>query len=100
MDKKQNLTTNHDYAAIFSLIPYGTARNIQKRLIAKHGESQAFSISYINMVLDPNNERMNFAILEEALEFIEEVKQKHIIIRKKMKFIKSTIKKKKDGKDI
>ena len=64
---------NKIYFNLFRKIPYGSATQIRKRLVDKFGESHNFSLNYINMVINPDNSRMNMDIMKEAVEYFNEV---------------------------
>lgn len=51
---------------------FSRAQNIQKRIIDRKGKT--FSISYINLVLNPKNKRFNPIIFNEAVLYAKKLK--------------------------
>jgi len=71
---KQILFDKHpEYLQLCKQLPYGSAPQIRRKLIEKFGDSHAFTPNYINMVLDPENPRLNLDILDVAIEHLAEI---------------------------
>ena len=64
------------------------AKNIQQRIIERKGRT--FCISYINMVLNPDDEHFNKIIFQEAILYARKLKSDAKKIRlKQLKEVKS-----------
>lgn len=57
-------------------LPYGAPAKIRERLIKKFPDTP-FSIDYIRKVLDPDDQRKNRIIIEEAVLFRDEEAEKN-----------------------
>ena len=55
-------------------LPRGCTTTIRARLMKKFPEMNPFTIQYINMVLDPDDSRMNTIIIEEAILLRDELR--------------------------
>lgn len=73
LKKQDYFLMNEAYFDLFLNLPYGAATKIRKMMVEKKGNSHNYTINYINMVLDPNNKRMNIDILETAIEYLNEL---------------------------
>jgi hypothetical protein len=65
---------NPEYLKYLKELPYGSTALIRARLILKFGESHNFTLSYVRMVLDINDPRMNRAIINEAVSYVTEIR--------------------------
>ena len=65
---------NKDFISFFRNIPHGTSRILRDRLIKKFGKTETYSLNYINMVLNPDINRFNKRIMNEALAHFAEAK--------------------------
>ncbi len=54
-------------------LPYGCASKIRERIIKKYPELPPFSCDYIRKVLDPDDSRKNTIILDEAINYRDEL---------------------------
>lgn len=65
-------------------LPRGSARKIKERLFLKHGDIHDYCIAYINQVLDPDFDRQNDTIIDEAVCLRDETNKKRLEIESRI----------------